>query len=134
MKLLIIYDDIDGQALTDKQVWLEFEKLIQVCNLNAQKDTTIQYVYGNANMLDIARLLYVRGHIKYTKLLFKFGPDSEPVTMNKYASWPKYPYGFNISPLNTACEILEFGFKKKQKEREKMEGCPSGLRERFAKP
>lgn len=97
--LTVVYDPINGTAVTDGNA--------EAFAANVLKAGLEQVTVGNAIMIDMFRVLVVRGAIKHTDLKFKYGDVVLDVQENgRLNVWPQ---GFCDTPEDLLLELLDAG-------------------------
>ncbi|AND75076.1 hypothetical protein pf16_153 [Pseudomonas phage pf16] len=95
--LTVVYDPINGTAVTDGNA--------EAFAANVLKSGLEQVTVGNTIMIDMFRVLVVRGTIKHTDLKFKYG--DVVLSVHENGRLPVWPQGFCDTPEGLLLELLD---------------------------
>jgi hypothetical protein len=77
----------------------------------------VDTVVSNAMVIDCLRVQVVEGHLSKDEVIVQF--NGEPLVLNKYANFDKYPNGFCDHSVNIIQELMTTQIRMRRAERSK---------------
>lgn len=124
VKLIIEYDPVEGKAITDSVLNVEFAFLLDA--LRNEPERPFVRSYGNMTMINKSRLLIVYGYLTHEEIVYywkeyPFDKKDYILTMNEYAAWKECPMQFTSPDTKSCVEILRFASTKIRVKRSRKE-------------
>jgi hypothetical protein len=114
IKLIVIYDPIEGKAIADSVTSTEYAFILDALR---NQQLPIIRTYGNETMIGKTRLLILHGVLKPEEMVYYWPPKDQIILINKYAALDSWPNGFCDYETSTCEKILMFAVNKRKEER-----------------